>query len=405
MSRSDRTFPVGPRLLALIVALAAILLPVPMAGAQTGPSSSDVQNAHDAYLAAVAQIEAYQAQIAVEQEHLAKAVAALDQAQSELADIQRQILETRARISDAQHRYETIQARLSERTAQAFMSGGNSNLEVLLGATSIDNLSDRLEFIGAIAGADADLAQQVANLRASLEFDERALEELEVEAQRKVDESAKARDEVLARLNAVNHLRDLAAGVAEQKLNAFQDIRKEHRDYLERLAQQTITSPPHPDVNLPPGFHNPLEVCPVDDPRAFGDGFGAPRYTGTFHLHAGVDIMSNYGTPIRAPFDGIAEKSYNTLGGNSEYVRAPDGSYVYNAHLQSYSRNSTGPVKAGDIIGYVGDTGDATGSPHDHFEWHPSVIPANWPASSYGYTVIGPTNAVNPYPILVDVCG
>jgi len=47
----------------------------------------------------------------------------------------------------------------------------------------------------------------------------------------------------------------------------------------------------------------------------------------------------------------------------------------------------------------------ATGSPHDHFEWHPSVIPANWPASSYGYTVIGPTSAVNPYPILVDICG
>jgi len=33
------------------------------------------------------------------------------------------------------------------------------------------------------------------------------------------------------------------------------------------------------------------------------------------------------------------------------------------------------------------------------------VIPANWPASSYGYTVIGPTSAVNPYPILVDICG
>ena len=36
------------------------------------------------------------------------------------------------------------------------------------------------------------------------------------------------------------------------------------------------------------------------------------------------------------------------------------------------------------------------GSTHDHFEWHPSVIPANWPASSYGYTVIGPTTASFP---------
>jgi murein DD-endopeptidase MepM/ murein hydrolase activator NlpD len=269
----------------------------------------------------------------------------------------------------------------------------------------MDNLSDRLEFIGAIAGADADLAQQVANLRASLEFDEQTLEQLEIEQQQKVDAQEKVRDQVLADLSAVNHLRDLAAAVAEQKLNQFEHMQKEHRQYVRQLALQTTSSPPHPDVSLPPDFHNPLKVCPVDDPRAFGDGFGAPRYTGHFHLHAGVDIMSNYGTPIRAPFDGMAEKAYNTLGGYSEYVRAPDGSYVYNAHLQEYSENSTGPVKAGDIIGYVGDTGDATGSSHDHFEWHPAEIPANWPASSYGYTVIGPTNAVNPYPILVNVCG
>ena len=405
MSRSDRTFPVGPRLLALAVSIAAISLSVPMAGAQTGPSTGDVQNAHQAYLDAVAQIQQYQAQIAVVQARLAKAVELLDQAQSELADIQRQIIETQAQIDDAQKRYDRIRTRLSERTAQAFMSGGNSNLEILLGATSIGNLSDRLEFIGAIAGADADLAQQTANLRASLEFDEQTLEQLKVEAQQKVDTQQQVRDQVLTDLQYVNTLRNQAATYAQEKLSRFHNIQKKHRDYVEKLAQQTTSSPPHPDVSLPPGFKNPLQVCPVDDPRAFGDGFGAPRYTGQFHLHAGVDIMSNYGTPIRAPFDGVAERSYNTLGGNSEYVRAPDGSYVYNAHLQSYSAHSSGPVKAGDVIGYVGDTGDATGSPHDHFEWHPSVIPANWPASSYGYTVIGPTSAVNPYPILVDICG
>ena len=126
-------------------------------------------------------------------------------------------------------------------------------------------------------------------------------------------------------------------------------------------------------------------MCPVDPPRAFGDGFGAPRYTGTFHLHAGDDILSDYGTKIRAPFDGIAKPTYNTLGGNGEYVYAPDGTYVYNAHLHHYSAKSNGPVQAGDVIGYVGDTGDAKGTPHDHFEWHPTSVPANWPASFYGY--------------------
>ena len=57
----------------------------------------------------------------------------------------------------------------------------------------------------------------------------------------------------------------------------------------------------------------------------------------------------------------------------------------------------TGNVSAGDVIGYVGATGD-TSTPHDHFEWHPNVIPSNWPESPYGYSVIG--DAVNPFPLL-----
>ena len=410
MPRSDRTFPVGPRLAVLIVAIAALLACVPGAEAQ-GPSASDVQQAQQQYESALAQLQQYEADIAAKQQELAKAVALLDRLESELAETQRQIVDTQARIEDAKARYERIRARLAERTAQAFMSGGNSDLELVLGATSLDNLSDRLEFLGAIAGADADLADHVANIRAALEWDEQTLEQLEADQQQKVADQQHARDTIVTALQEINDLRNQAATTSQQALSNLQHVRKQHQDWMEQLRQQAqqassvvTSSPSHAHVPLPPGFKDPFEVCPVDQPRAFGDDFGAPRYTGHFHLHAGVDLMANYGTKIFAPFDGIAEKSYNTLGGNSEYVRAADGSYVYNAHLQSYSVHSTGPVKAGDVIGYVGDTGDATG-PHDHFEWHPAVIPDNWPPSSYGYTVVGPTDAVNPYPILVDVCG
>ncbi len=55
------------------------------------------------------------------------------------------------------------------------------------------------------------------------------------------------------------------------------------------------------------------------------------------------------------------------------------------------------------MIGYVGDTGDAVGTPHDHFEFHPNVMPSSWPTSAYGYSII--EDAVNPYPLLVAACG
>jgi peptidoglycan hydrolase CwlO-like protein len=411
MTRSDRTFPVGPRLLAIGVAVAALLVSVPIADAQTGPSAGDVHNAHDAFLTAQAIVSGIQSQIAAIQTDLARAVTQLDRAQSELAQIQSQIADTQQRIADAKARYERIRVRLNERAQQAFMSGGGSGLEILLGATSMGDLSDRIEFVDAVARSDATLAAQVANVRASLEFEEKNLQDLEAAQQVKVDAAQKLQDDIQAKLATENALRDQAAQAVQLALTKYQNIQQQRKQALRAAARaaaaaaSTATTAPHSAVALPPGFHNPLQVCPVDAPRAFGDGFGAPRYTGGFHLHAGVDVLADYDTPIRAPFDGIAKPSYNTLGGNSEYVYAPDGSYVYNAHLKRYSANSNGPVTAGEIIGFVGDTGDAIGTPHDHFEWHPAVIPGNWPASYYGYTVIGPTNAVNPYPILYDICG
>ena len=129
----------------------------------------------------------------------------------------------------------------------------------------------------------------------------------------------------------------------------------------------------------------PLHVCPVDPPRSYSDDFGAPRYTGGYHPHAGNDIFAPAGTAIRAPFDGIAVDSSNTIGGYAVTVYGEDG-YAYNAHLQGFG--TLGEVTVGTVIGFVGNTGDAATTPaHDHFEWHP---------------VDG--RAVDPFPYLNEVC-
>ena len=126
-----------------------------------------------------------------------------------------------------------------------------------------------------------------------------------------------------------------------------------------------------------------LRVCPVDEPRAYSDNWHAPRWGGGFHLHQGIDIFAPEGTAIRAPFDGTAVTADNWLGGLAVKVYGESG-YVYNAHLSAHGL--LGPVQAGDIIGYVGSTGNASG-PHDHFEYHP-----------------GNGDAVNPYLFLNAVC-
>ena len=141
-------------------------------------------------------------------------------------------------------------------------------------------------------------------------------------------------------------------------------------------------------------------VCPVDAPRSYSDDFGAPRYAGGFHPHAGNDILAPLGTPVRAPFPGTAVAGQDDLGGQSVTIYGAAG-YVYNAHLWAYG--VLGDVSTGTIVGYVGNTGDAAGGPaHDHFEWHPNVIPRDPWMSPYGYSLIN--GAIDPYPYLEAVC-
>jgi murein DD-endopeptidase MepM/ murein hydrolase activator NlpD len=128
-----------------------------------------------------------------------------------------------------------------------------------------------------------------------------------------------------------------------------------------------------------------LRRCPVDGPHGVTNNFGVwvviPGVPP--HIHQGNDIMAATGTPIVAPFDGTAVATPNPLGGQAVIVYGDQG-FVYNAHLSAYGH--LGVVKTGEIVGYVGSTGDA-GAPHDHFEWHP-----------------GNGAAVDPYPFLMAVC-
>jgi len=145
---------------------------------------------------------------------------------------------------------------------------------------------------------------------------------------------------------------------------------------------------------------NPLQICPVQGLVRFSDDFGAPRYSGGFHLHAGIDMMAARGTPIVAPFPGRAAIASNSLGGLAVAVYGGQG-YAYNAHLSWLGQ--LGQVETGTVIGYVGNSGDAQDGPtHDHFEWHPKVIPAHPYVSPYGQSLVD--GAVDPYLYLEEVC-
>jgi murein DD-endopeptidase MepM/ murein hydrolase activator NlpD len=167
----------------------------------------------------------------------------------------------------------------------------------------------------------------------------------------------------------------------------------------ELVSRETTQGAKYNSTVLPAGF--PFLICPVQPGKgevySYSDGYGAPRYAGGYHPHAGVDIFANEGTPIVAPFDGYAERVPNTLGGNAVEVHGAQG-YVYMAHLVAYGITDRN-VQAGTVVGFVGNTGDAQGTAfHDHFEWHPNQV------ASYDRVIAGTNGAVDPFPYLQVVC-
>lgn len=152
-----------------------------------------------------------------------------------------------------------------------------------------------------------------------------------------------------------------------------------------------------------------LETLPVDDYRtstaAFGIDVGVfpvaelrkpfrndwdePRSGG--RRHRGTDILAQIGVPLMAIEDGTFERTTNgSLGGLSVYLLGDSGARYYYAHLDEVEVMVEGErVYAGQVIGTVGDSGNAKGSPHLHIQWDPG----------------GESNWQNPYPLLAALYG
>jgi len=156
----------------------------------------------------------------------------------------------------------------------------------------------------------------------------------------------------------------------------------------------------------PPGSHPTLGgggyVFPVFGPSSFVDTFGAPRGDVSGGWHHGDDIFAPLGAPLVAVATGtVFSVGWNNVGGYRLWLRDRVGNQFYYAHLSAYSPLAVNGahVRAGDVLGFVGNSGDAQGTPyHLHFEVHPVQY------LGYGYNgAVDPTGYLLEWQHLQDV--
>ena len=312
-------------------------------------SKHELQEAKDKYRAQTRKIRALQ-------RVMNRLATRISQAEQEIQRIETRLVKLQRQMVKLQVHAALLQAKLDERSREAYMSGGVPILYVLT-ATSAADAASRMSFLTELNRRDAVLARKV---------------------QETTDRVAQIEAEVV-RAGQIVELRKRSLEIDRKEL---QRKMAQSRRLLARVRgriEQIQT-----DISL----MRPFAVCPMGGPYAISDSFGIMHHhetekQGGTHVHQGVDITTPAGSPILAPFDGTAVGSRSGTGGMTVQVSGEYG-FVYNMHLSRYG--TLGSVQAGDVVGYAGSTGNASG-PHNHFEWHPEDGPA-----------------VDPYEYLMLVC-
>ncbi|HKY15981.1 MAG TPA: LysM peptidoglycan-binding domain-containing protein [Microthrixaceae bacterium] len=159
--------------------------------------------------------------------------------------------------------------------------------------------------------------------------------------------------------------------------DSFSRIAKRHKTTVATVVQLnglTVDQIIHPGQVLvvPAGAAAPAPStlrCPVAG-ASFNFDWGFPRHGGRFH--EGVDMFAPAGTPVVAPVNGTVTIGNSATPGQYFVLKGVDGWQYFGAHLSKFAKQ--GKVAVGDVIGYVGATGNAAGTPsHLHLEMRPQT--------------------------------
>jgi murein DD-endopeptidase MepM/ murein hydrolase activator NlpD len=309
-----------------------------------------------------------------------------------------------AALADADSALSNVRFRIEETTGasdavvvEAFMNPPSSDALEVLTAETTEDATVKQALLDMQADDAADQLQAYDDALADLEVLEEQQESALAAAEAARSEAEAALDDLTAATSSeAQFVTQVQAALAQAQAQVPTDP-AEAEAYMARLNEIATAMEQARETREIAAAQAAIEaernrritvgamLCPVDGPVSFTNTWGAARSGGRRHL--GVDMLAARGTPTVAPVSGEVQHRGSSLGGLSWYVYGDNGNMYYGTHLSGYENQGVGHVEAGVVIGYVGDTGNARGTPHLHFEVHP-----------------GGGAAVNPYPYVAEAC-
>ena len=375
-----------PLLIALIALALGGVLQAPGAPAKSAEEKLDsveekLGEAEEREGVLTAEIEAMDEEVAALEGEVAALRSQEATAEAELGAKQAELNQAVAELDDALERLETLRGQLKralvnlrERLVAIYESGSPDITSLVLTSGDYGEMVARAEYLEVIHDSDEALAQRVRMLR----DEAKRLVGIRRNAKQTIEA---ARDAIAAREQRLEVTRSTLearqgalVSVRTERQSTLQGVRGEIEQH-EEIAEDLRAKIQQEVAEATGGM--PLPAGPLPTPSAAGfiwpvEGtFTSPFGWRWGRMHEGIDIAAAEGTPIRAAADGnviILQSEYESGGyGNYTCLDHGGGLSTCYAHQSGFATSSGASVNQGDLIGYVGNTGNSFGA-HVHFE-------------------------------------
>lgn len=317
------------------------------------------------------QINTMQKQLDLYNDQLSDLNKQIAQKEKLIAEYQAAIDAATKKINEQSAKIENTYVVLSERLRASYMAGETSTLEVLLTSSDYESFLTRLELMKRIAQHDSDLVKGLQDEINSLNETKEKQEEdkAAIEVEKTSVETSKS--EVQTLYNTLAKKQDAIEKQVASLKNIISSLSKSSAIYQRQQAAAEKAMAEYDDkkaADMETGSGGKIAMV---KPLQYSNAYVSQHYGNKGHK--GVDLCtrgtgSTMGKEIRAVADGVVSTAeYHSSWGNNVYINHGDGIYTRYAHCSRMIVSAGQRVTAGQVIAYVGNTGNSFG-PHLHFE-------------------------------------